>query len=233
MAMKQSHIEKFNRVYSDPVCYYGSDLRPEFTDFFNGRDLSGKHALDLGCGEGRYSLYLARNGCRVTAIDRSEAGMQKLKTTVDKQHLDINPTNMDIDAFDFAGNSMDIVVAATILDHLTDALRARVVDGIRTALKPGGILYANVFTVDDPGFLIQRGTTALPPDMVSDTAECMEHYFDRGELINLFPDLHTLYYYEGIEPDTSHGRPHRHGWACLLAKKCPSLTDVAIGLGRL
>lgn len=217
--MKQTHIEKFNQVYSDPACYYGSELRPEFTNFFNGKDLLGKYALDLGCGEGRYSLYLAKNGCRVTAIDRSEAGMEKLKTTAAKQHLDICATIMDIDAFEFAEKSCDIVVAATILDHLADALRTRIADGIRAALKPGGILYANVFTVDDPGFLIQRGATDLPPNTVSDTAECMEHYFDRGELVNLFSDLHALYYYEGVEPDTSHGRPHRHGWACLLAKK--------------
>ncbi|MEZ4550327.1 MAG: hypothetical protein R2874_07585 [Desulfobacterales bacterium] len=32
-------------------------------------------------------------------------------------------------------------------------------------------------------------------------------------------DLEVLYYYEGTEPDLSHGRPHDHGWACLLARK--------------
>lgn len=216
--MKQTHIEKFNHVYSDPACYYGSDLRPEFTDFFNGKDLSGKHALDLGCGEGRYSLYLAGNRCRVTAIDRSEAGMKKLKTTAATRHFDVCATIMDVAAFDFAKTRYDIIVAATILDHLSEDLRVAISEGILAALKPGGILYANVFTVDDPGFLIQGGATDLPPGMVSDTAECMEHYFDRGELVNLFSGLDVLFYYEGVEPDASHGRPHRHGWACLLAK---------------
>jgi len=217
--MKPSHIEKFNHVYSDPACYYGSVLRIEFTDFFNGRDLSGKHALDLGCGEGRYSLFLAKNGCRVTAVDRSEAGVQKLQTTAEIQHLDISPRIMDIEAFDFGDDRYDIIVAATILDHLDDALRARIAEGIASALSHGGILYANVFTVDDPGLLLQRGEMEIPPETVSETAECMAHYFDRGELVNLFSGLHVLYYYEGIEPDASHGRPHRHGWACLLAKK--------------
>lgn len=219
MVMKQSHIEKFNKVYTDPACYYGSELRPEFTSFFNNRDLSGKYALDLGCGEGRYSLYLARNKCRVAAIDGSEAGVEKLTKTADDQGLAICGRNMVVEAFDFAENRYDIIVAATILDHLADNLRAMIAEKIQDALKPGGILYANVFTVDDPGFLVQHGATDLPPNTVSDTAECMEHYFKRGELITLFPDLHIRYYYEGVEPDASHGRPHFHGWACLLAEK--------------
>lgn len=217
--MKQSHIDKFNAVYGSFPSYYGTELRPEFTLFFAGRDLSGTSALDLGCGEGRYSNYLAEKGCRITAVDRSEAGLEKLKRTAADRGFDIDAMVMDIGTFPFAKNAYDIVVAATILDHLPDVPRLRVAGGISSALKPGGVLYANAFTTDDPGYRLQCGETDLPADTVSDTAECMEHYFKRGELVTLFSDLEVLFYYEGVEPDNSHGRPHHHGWACLLGKK--------------
>ncbi len=217
--MKQSHISRFNSVYRNPSFYYGMDLRAEFTDFFTNRNLSGKTALDLGCGEGRYSLYLARKGCRVTAIDGASAGVEKLNAVAKEQRLDIHAQTMDVDVFESRPNRFDVMVAATILDHLDDGLRIRLAQTIRAGLKPGGMLYASVFTVDDPGFLLRQSPLDLPPDTVSDTADCMTHYFDRGELLRLFSDLHVRFYYEGIEPDTSHGRPHRHGWACLLAQK--------------
>lgn len=35
------------------------------------RFVHGSHALDVGCGAGRVSLYLQRRGLRVTAIDNS------------------------------------------------------------------------------------------------------------------------------------------------------------------
>ena len=222
--MKESHIRKFNAVYQSSDCYYGQELRPEFTVHFADRELQGLHALDLGCGEGRYALFLAQKGCRVTAIDRTPAGIRKLKTIAGRNHLPVAARVEDLADFVFTENQFDIIVAATVLDHLSDDLRQQTIDGMRSALKPGGILYVNVFTVDDPGYLLKQtaaGENPLPEDSsdVSDTAFCMEYYFTPNELRSCFNEYTLLYYYEGVEPDLSHGRPHHHGWACLLAQK--------------
>jgi tellurite methyltransferase len=222
--MKQSYINKFNAVYGSNDCYYGLDLRHEFTDYFAKCDLTSKHALDMGCGEGRYSLFLARHGCHVTAIDRSAVGIEKLQHMSEKHRLPILPILTDIAEFDFPGNNddglYDIIVAATVLDHLNDELRNRTVFNIKKALKRSGILYVNVFTRSDPGYnLMQNDSATSDSTDISDTAECMAHYFDHDELKSLFNDFEHLNYYEGVEPDLSHGRPHHHGWACLLARK--------------
>lgn len=227
--MKESHIRKFNTVYQSSDCYYGLELRPEFTAWFEDKNLEGMEALDLGCGEGRYSIYLAKKGCRVTAIDRTPAGIQKLQALAMARRLNIEASVKDIADFVFEENQFDVIVAATVLDHLTEDLRRHAIGGMRAALKPGGIIYVNVFTVDDPGYLLKQ----LPPQRApkngtqpsgdgtdaSDTAFCMEYYFDKDELSTLFADFDIRYYYEGLEPDLSHGRPHHHGWACLLARK--------------
>ena len=217
--MKKSHIDKFNSVYGSSDNYYGLALRTEFTDYFSGKDCNNHMALDLGCGEGRYAIYLASLGCRVLAIDRSTVGIQKLSEKAEGRHLNIQAVAMDITDFDFAQNLYDIIVAATILDHLPEEILLETVSKIKKALKPAGILYINVFTVSDPGYEIHKSLAANVSKNVSDTAECMEHYFHRGELKSLFQDLDILYDYEGVEPDLSHGSPHHHGWACLLAKK--------------
>jgi len=221
--MKESHIQKFNAVYQSSDCYYGQELRSEFIDYFDKRPIKDHRALDLGCGEGRYSLYLAQKGCAVTAIDRTPAGIEKLRTLAQSQNLSVAADVMDIADFVFPENRFDIVVAATVLDHLAETLRQETIERIKKSLKPGGILYVNVFTVDDPGHALKQkaGGDALPETSrdVSETAFCMEYYFAKGELAALFGEFETLYYYEGLEPDLSHGRPHHHGWACLLARK--------------
>jgi tellurite methyltransferase len=218
ISMKKSNIDKFNSVYGSSDDYYGLDLRPEFMDYFSRKDCISLMALDLGCGEGRYAVFLASLGASVVAVDRSSVGIEKLSDKAKKRRLKIDALAMDIADFDFSENRYDIIVAATILDHLPQEILAETVSKIKTALKPGGILYANVFTVSDPGYEKQQSLGTSKSKDVSETADCMEHYFQSGELKALFMDFDMIYEYEGLEPDLSHGAPHSHGWACLLAR---------------
>ncbi|MFW5902172.1 MAG: class I SAM-dependent methyltransferase, partial [Thermodesulfobacteriota bacterium] len=147
--MDSSPEQTFDTVYSSTDCYYGLDVRAEFSDYFGQRDISGLAALDLGCGEGRYSLYLASQGCHVTAVDCSRAGLSKLEKMAAEKHLPIVTCKRDVADFEFPAAAFDIIVCATILDHLERDLRRRTIRAVKSALKPGGVLYANVFTVSD------------------------------------------------------------------------------------
>lgn len=218
--MKDAYIKKFDSVYGSNDIYYGLELRKEFTDFFKDKTIDNQTALDLGCGEGRYALFMARKGYNTLAVDRSTAGIQKLKKLAESYQLPISGQVVDIEDFVFVKNQFDIIVVATVLDHLSGEIRQNVINGIKKALKPEGTIYVNVFTVSDPGYIKRmKNPDESNPANISDTAECMEYYFESNELKSHFCDLNILYYYEGIEPDLSHGRPHDHGWACLLARK--------------
>lgn len=207
----------FNHFYDQDDFYYGLDLRPEFLGYFEKKDLSGKTALDLGCGEGRYAIWLARRGCRVAAVDMSAAGIEKLAGFADKNSLDIQPVQADVEKFEFPETTFDIITAATIFDHLNTQILKQVALQVINALKPGGVLYADVFTTKDPGYLVKIGCPGVTD--VSDTAAFLARYFKPNELKCLFSPLAPLVYREMIEPDLSHGKPHKHGWACLVAKK--------------
>lgn len=207
----------FDQAYEGTKMYYGWDVRSEFERFFGKMDMAGCRALDLGAGEGRYSIYLARRGCAVTAVDFSATGLNKLKAIVAQKTLPVVTELCDLENYVFEETAFDFVVAATILDHLDTVARCRAITGMITTLKPGALLYVNVFTTQDPGCGADRTPAGVKG--VSDTAFGMAHYFAPGELKACFSELTTLYYYEGVEEDTSHGRPHAHGWASLIARK--------------
>jgi len=46
-----------------------------------------KTLLDLGCGNGRDSLYLARKGLYVTAVDWSKSGLDQLRKLAEQKKI--------------------------------------------------------------------------------------------------------------------------------------------------
>ena len=105
----------------------------------------GMHALDLGCGTGEDSLWLARRACRVTAADGSPAMLEKLAAKAVRLNLAcrIRTVRLDLNASAAAeppaGQPFDLVLsnfgAINCVDDLA-ALGRKLGDW----LKPGGVV---------------------------------------------------------------------------------------------
>ncbi len=67
--------------------------------------------------------------------------------------------------------------------------------------------------MNDPGFT-GRGNA-------SETSSFVRHYFEEGELKEMFGALEILQYDEKLEDDISHGPKHEHAVAVLIGKKSP------------
>ena len=61
-------------------------------------------ALDLACGDGRNSLYLAQHGFAVTGIDISPVGLHRLRSTAEDRGLIIRTLEADLEAPDLSAN---------------------------------------------------------------------------------------------------------------------------------
>ncbi len=58
----------------------------------------------------------------------------------------------DVSNHSFPDEVYDLAVLSTILDHLDVDNQVKVISNVHSALKPGGILFANVYTLEDPGY---------------------------------------------------------------------------------
>src|SRR6266571_5285550 len=151
--------DSFNHVYGkhDDPFYYGLKPSTKLEQFLNDSHPPAGEALDLGCGEGRNSLLLARYGYHVHAVDVSSQGIEKLAKYARSQGLDnIEYTVADARTLQLAPDLYDLIVAVTLLDHLTREEGKKVAESIIQALRPGGFVFIEVMTIHDPGAKTSR-----------------------------------------------------------------------------
>jgi ubiquinone/menaquinone biosynthesis C-methylase UbiE len=100
--------------------------------------------LDIGGGPGRYSLWLAEQGYRVTLADLSPELLALAKEKAKESAVAIEDF-VEANATDlspFADNSFDAVLCMGPLYHLVlEEDRRRVVAELRRVLKPGGTVF--------------------------------------------------------------------------------------------
>jgi SAM-dependent methyltransferase len=104
----------------------------------------GGRALDIGCGRGRNSIYLAQRGYQVSSIDIVPEVLDLLqKETVARQLSDqITPYCQDIgQPWPFPGLSFDVAIDIFCFKHQIDEeIKQNYHNELRRALKSGGRL---------------------------------------------------------------------------------------------
>lgn len=106
-----------------------------------GRLRAGQNVLCVADGEGRNSVWLAKNGLRVHAVDASGVALAKARALAEKEGVDgaIDFEWADLAAWQWPCAHYDAVVAIFI-QFAGPALRADLFEKMKAALVPGGLL---------------------------------------------------------------------------------------------
>ena len=103
---------------------------------FDVAALAGSRVLDIGCGSGVLSCYMARNGARVTGADITEQGTKLTAQNAAAHGLGVAVVRTDAEAMGFADSSFDFVLAWGVLHHSNSTEKALAELG--RVLRPGG-----------------------------------------------------------------------------------------------
>jgi cyclopropane-fatty-acyl-phospholipid synthase len=148
----------------------------------------GQQILELGCGWGSLTLWMAETlpGARITAVSNSSSQRRYILGQAAERGL----TNLRVitaDMNDFAADAQfDRVVSVEMFEHMSNW--RTLLERVHTWLKPGGRLFIHVFS---------HRTTPYRFDH-KDEADWIGRYFFTGGimpshgLIQRFPDLFTL-----------------------------------------
>lgn len=109
--------------------------------------------LDLGCGTGKDSLYFAKRGHRVTALDFSVNAMTWLQSKAATEKLGIRAVCRDISKkLPFRDRAFDAVYAHLSLHYFDDATTARIFREVHRVLKRNGLFFVKCKSIDDAHF---------------------------------------------------------------------------------
>ncbi len=109
---------------------------------------SYKTILDVGCGNGRDSVYFANKGLKVTAVDFAGSGVKQLQS----ENKDIECVLSDISRMQFKSNSFDVIYAHLSLHYFDDKTTTKVFEDLYKMLKKGGSIFIKCKSVDDALF---------------------------------------------------------------------------------
>lgn len=105
----------------------------------------GQRVLCVADGEGRNSVWLARQGLQVQAFDVAEVAVDKARRLAAEQSVRVDCSVADCDGFAWPEAAYD-GVAAIFVQFADPALRGRLFGHIVRSLKPGGTLLLQGYT---------------------------------------------------------------------------------------
>lgn len=161
--------------------------------------------LDVGCGEGRNSIFLAEQGHSVDAFDISEAGISKAKYLADLKKVNVNFFMQDLREFTFLYD-YDVILSHGVLHLPEKNVRDAFIIKAQDHTKIGGYHAIGIFTNKLP---------ATP-----DNAPFTKSLFAVGELPEKYHDWQIIHHLEGIIRDAHPGDiHHEHAFERIIARK--------------
>lgn len=176
------------------LCYELMKLKPPIRPY---------KVLEIGCGEGKDAVFLARCGYQVTAFDESQTGIDKALLLAEKNgvHVDFFRAN----ALDYQiKEEYDIIYSSGFFDYLPDRIKEEFTAMLKEHTVCGGLNVLNAF-VDKPFIKKKEGQQRTP--------------WKSGELFSCYYDWMFHKCDEVIFDCNSGGVPHQHCMDVLIAQK--------------
>lgn len=147
------------------------------------------NALDIACGVGRNTHFLARNGYRVDAVDISDYALSQVE-----ELENICKIETDLDSYNLELEKYDVIININYLSR-------RLFPQIKEALNSGGVLIYETF-------IVAHGDFNQPANQ--------EFLLRKNELLHAFIGLDIIYY---EERDDINLRGEKTRVASLVARK--------------
>lgn len=143
----------YNRVPLSEIPWNSSDPPKQLVKLVDSGMVKPCKTLDVGCGTGNYSIFLAKKGFSVTGIDRSSTALRIARDHARKQMVSCQFYMVDVikDFNSFQG-LYGFIFDWQLLHHIFPEFREQYVRNVFRLLKPGGKYLSMCFHEDDPQF---------------------------------------------------------------------------------
>lgn len=162
--------------------------------------------LDIGCGEGKDAVFLAKNGYMVSAFDVTKTGIEKGKILAEKCGTYVDFFKADITDYRLNEN-YDVIFSSGVFHFIKPEIREEIANNLKEHTNKNGIHVINVF--------VEKPFIAVPPDRVDGEDR---YSWKSGELFMHYHDWWLHKAEEVIFDCNSGGIPHQHCMDIIIAE---------------
>jgi tellurite methyltransferase len=162
----------------------------------------GARVLELGSGEGRDSVFFAAQGCEVTAVELSGAGIAKAERLARQRGLTIRWIQADMATRELDG-PFDLVYSCGAIHYVPRRERRALFRRLQALTAPRGFHALVVFT--DAHIYVEKDEEI--------------DYFRPGELRRVYRGWRLLDDRHEMITCVADGRPHQHSTEYLVAQR--------------
>lgn len=149
----------------------------------------GENAIDLGCGTGIYSIWLAEKGLSVTGVDLSSEMLKKAVEKTKHQHLQVDYQQADLHQLPYKDATFDLAVCNIVLEF-ADTPERVIAEGLRV-LKKGGRLVVGMIGKHSEWAKTYQTRAKQKVESVFANA----HFFSSDEILLLSPKAPSIFRY--------------------------------------
>ncbi len=223
--MNKHTPESYNHAYECTPDLFGVEPAQILTDHWRRLE-PARPVLDLGCGQGRNSFFLARNGFAIDAMDLSSVALDVVSSVAAKERLEITTHLCDFQSFEPDSTPYSGILIFGLIQILTW-------DSISTLLKRldewtapgplGSLVFVSAFTTGDKSHdHCRRDWTANGRNSFMGPSGDIRTFLEPDEILDLFTTYEVLHRWEGLGPEHRHGDgpPERHELVEAVFQRC-------------
>lgn len=180
--------------------------------------------LDLGCGNGRNLIYLARTyGVSGTGIDTSDQAVKEAAARASEEKLPLTFKVGSIsESFPVADKSQTLILDMMTSHVLTSAERVTFLQEILRVLRPGGWLFFKTFLLDEDmnaEELLRKHPGSEPGSYIHPEIGVEEHVFTETEIEELLSPHFMVHKTAPSHRHIKNGRAHKRRSISVYAQR--------------
>jgi SAM-dependent methyltransferase len=121
-----------------PCAFFGTSPDESLASWIDDEVIPRGRAIDLGCGNARNAIHLAKQGFSVEAVDYSETAIVWARERVAEAGVSVQLHHRSVFDMQLKAATYDLVYDSGCFHHIAPHRRAQYVDLVAAALRPGG-----------------------------------------------------------------------------------------------
>lgn len=203
----------YDELYRNNENYFSAEPVKLLKDYWPLID-KNRPVLDIGAGQGRNTIFLARQGLEVHAIDPSKVAVQMIEQVASDEGLKVLTRHCGFESYKPDTDIYAGILLFGLIQILSWAQIESLLALIDACTDKGSLVFISAWSVADPSY----------PRISHDWEKCGKNsfkreegefrtYLERDEILTLFSKFEVVHHWEGMGPWHSHGDrpPEQHG----------------------